>query len=275
MSDPLHERVSASLARARSGGGFGPRPGTAPEPEPTALASLALDDAAARGWLEINQSAGGGFELVAGSVVNDSATGLCALALEDGTARERALDHLVATPAAAVAADPNAPHDPNLHGWAWTTGTFGWVEPTAHALLALQALRPSADAQISDGRATLADRECQGGGWNYGSSVVLGVPLEPFAQTTAIALVALQDSDPALAQRGFTALRRVWPREQGGLSLATSLAAFRLAGLADAVDVEQALAEEFDGTGFLDDVVALAWAVLATGPQLERLRGTA
>ena len=44
----------------------------------------------------------------------------------------------------------------------------------------------------------LRDRETVGGGWNYGNRVVLGEDLEPYAQTTAAALVALQRADPAL-----------------------------------------------------------------------------
>ncbi len=273
MTSAHHRLFADSLEAARTGDGFGPRAGLDPEPEPTALASLALDDAASRGWMEENQREDGAFALVAGLVVNDIATGLCALALYDGPARQRALDHLIATPARTIAASADVPHDPSVHGWAWTIGTYGWVEPTSHALLALQTLRPEgASAQIADGRGLLADRECEGGGWNYGNPIVLGVSLEPYAQTTAIALVALQDAEPELSLRGLAALRRLWPNERGGISLALSLAAFRLAGQPDAPDVEVALAEEFQRNGFLGDLVALAWAAIATGPGLERLR---
>lgn len=275
MTNAHHRLFADGLDAARTGDGFGPRAGLDPEPEPTALASLALDDSAGRGWLERNQREDGGFTLDAGSVVNDAATGLCALALADGPARERALGYLVATPARTVAASTDVPHDPSIHGWAWTIGTYGWVEPTCHALLALQALRPVASAQIADGRALLADRECEGGGWNYGNPIVLGVPLEPYAQTTAMALVALQDAEPELSLRGLEVLRRLWPNERGGLSLAMSLAAFRLAGQPDATDVETALVQEFGRSGFLGDLVALSWAALATAPGLERLRRAA
>lgn len=276
MIDAHHRLFAERLQAARSDDGFGPRAKAAPEPEPTALASLALDDAPSRDWLERNQRDDGGFALDAGSVVNDAATGLCALALGPGTARERALDHLVATPARTIAANVDVPHDPSVHGWAWTIGTYGWVEPTSHAILALQSLRPeTASAQIADGRALLADRECDGGGWNYGNPIVLGVALEPYAQTTSIALVALQDAGSELSQRGLGALRRLWPNERGGLSLAIALAAFKLAGEPDAADVEAALVTEFGRNGFLGDVVTLAWAALATGPGLERLRRAA
>jgi hypothetical protein len=39
----------------------------------------------------------------------------------------------------------------------------------------------------------LLDRACVGGGWNAGNSVVCGVPLTPHVESTAIALLALQD----------------------------------------------------------------------------------
>ena len=39
----------------------------------------------------------------------------------------------------------------------------------------------------------LLDRACVGVGWNSGNSVVYGVPLRPHVETTAIALLALQD----------------------------------------------------------------------------------
>jgi len=150
------------------------------------------------------------------------------------------------------------------------------VEPTARAVLALQVLRPSEGRAISDGLAVLADRECAGGGWNYGNRSVLGVDLPPYAETTAIALIALQGADPDLYQRGVDALDRLWRDErQGGLSLAMSLAAFRLMrGPAhpSISPIERALDVELERTGLLDDVVALAWAAIASGPGLDRLR---
>jgi len=245
----------------------------AAEPEPTALAAIALGDEQARGWLASNQRADGGFALVTGDVVSDSATALGALALAPGEARERALDHVIANQAQRLPANPDSPHDPNLRGWGWTPDTFGWVEPTAHAVLALQVLRPSAVSPLVDGLAVLADRECVGGGWNYGNRVVLGVDLPPYAQTTAVALVALQGAEPELFARGLTALDRLWRAErQGGLSLAITLAAFHLSNRPAADEVERALDAELDRTGLLDDVVALAWTAIAAGPGLDAIR---
>jgi len=273
MSADLHRRAAARLAAARSDGGFGPRPGSPAEPEPTALAAMALDDDGARRWLTENQRADGGLALVAGAVVSDSATALGALALAPGNPGPRALDHVVTHQAQRLPANPDSPHDPSLRGWGWTPDTFGWVEPTAHAVLALRVLRPSAGPALADGLAVLADRECQGGGWNYGNRVILGVELPPYAQTTAIALIALQGAEPDLFARGLAALDHLWRAERpGGLSLAMALAAFRLAEEPAARDVERALDAELERTGLLDDVVALAWAAIAAGPGLDGIR---
>ncbi len=273
MSADLYRRASARLLATRSGAGFGSRPGLAAEPEPTALAAIALDDDDARGWLLQNQRQDGGFALVAASVVNDSSTALAALALPPGGPRESALDHVVSHQAQRLPANPDAPHDPSLRGWGWTPATFGWIEPTARAVLALLVLRPSAEAQIADGLAVLADRECAGGGWNYGNRLVLGVDLPPYAQTTAAAAMALQGVEPNLLARGLSALDGLWRTEdRGGLSLAMSLAAFRLAERAEAGEVERALSTELEQSGLLDDVVSLSWAAIASGPGLERIR---
>jgi hypothetical protein len=274
MATTTFDRAAARLHAVRYADGFGPSAGLAPEPEPTALAALALDDADARAWLEEHQRADGGFELLAGhQVTNDAATALAALALAPGGARERALDHLVTNQAQATSASPEVPHDPNTRGWGWTPDTFGWVEPTSRAVLALQLLRPSAAAEIDDGLAVLADRECPGGGWNYGNGIVYDTPLPPYAQTTASALIGLQGALPDLHERGMTTLARLWSEERaGGLSLAVSLAAFRLGGRPEAAAVEQALADELERTDLLGDVVALAWTALAAGPGLEHLR---
>jgi hypothetical protein len=146
-----------------------------------------------------------------------------------------------------------------------------WVEPTAWAVLALRRLQPSAPS-IEDGLRTLADRECDGGGWNYGNRAVYGVKLEPFVQTTAAALLALQGLSSELVERARRLLLDRWRFEAGGLSLALALAALRLTGDAPMAEIETALAESFEATAFLGNTLATAWAALATGPGLGHLR---
>ena len=270
------ERIWTSFAsrlrEARSAdGGYGPRPGQPSEPEPTALATIALDDADGRAWLSEHQAADGSVSFDAANVVNDSATAFAAIGLEAGDARERALDHLEGTLARPTRSTVAIPHDPSFHGWGWTEDTAGWVDPTSRATLALRLLRPDAPA-IADGLGLLRDRETVGGGWNYGNRVVFDDDLWPYAQTTAAALLALQGTDPALEERGIGVLRTLWRDErEGGLSLAMSTAALTLRGDPDVAEARRALLDLFERTAFMDDVVTLAWAAIATGPALARL----
>ena len=271
--DRVHDLAADRLAELRNAdGGFGMRAGQPSEPEPTALAALALDDGGARGWLEAAQRVDGSFGLDVGPYANDAATGLAALALSAGAARERALDHVERTRAARVETSPVNPIDPDAIGWPWATGTASWTEPTARALLALRIVRPASPA-IDDAIAMLRDRETVGGGWNYGNKTVLGEDLAPFVQTTAFALVALRGVDPELEGRGLRVLRRRWSAEAaGGLSVATTVAAFRVHGDERAAgEASAVLGRLVKETALLGDGVALAWSVLATGSGLAGL----
>lgn len=271
----LSRRLALSLREASAtDGGFGPRPGLPSEPEPTALAAIALADPGARAWLVANQSEDGRLGIGTGDVTSDSATALAALALGSGPACERALDHLVATPARTVPHNDVIPMDPRFRGWAWTEDTFGWVEPTARAVAALRALRPDASAAIQDGVGMLRDRECVGGGWNYGNRVAFGVDLPPYAETTAIALLALQRAAPDLEARGLARLGGLWRDErEGALSVAMSLAAFRVYRSREAGAALAALADAERKGAFDGDTVSLAWAAIAIGPGLYVLQG--
>jgi hypothetical protein len=244
----------------------------ASEPEPTALAAIALGDRKARRWLSANQRPDGSLDLQIGGVVNDSATSLAAIALPPGDARERALDHVVSSRGSHFRSDPLVPHDADTKGWAWTEGTFGWVEPTSRALLALRLLRPSATEAVADAVATLRDRETDGGGWNSGNREAFGVGLWPYGQTTAMALIALRDLDAGLERRGVTALRELWRSERDGpLTLSTATVALRVHGDPDWTVAAGALARFFRAGSFGDDVVSLAWAAIGTGPGIRSL----
>jgi len=276
MTSITSSAYAEALAGARSAdGGFGPRAGLPSEPGPTALAAIALDDDDAGSWLEAHQADNGRVEMHLGAVDNDSVPPNAALALS-GPARERALDAVVAMRAARFPSTPAIPFDEDRRGWSWTAGAFGWVEPTAYCVLALRVLRPEATGALDDGIGMLVDRECVGGGWNYGNREVLGQDLPPYAQTTAIAILALQrfESD-ALRDRGLMRLRQLWRVEtDGGLSLGLATAALRANGDPDQPMARTALADNFSRTRFLGDVTAIAWAAIATGPGLDRLTVT-
>jgi hypothetical protein len=86
--------------------------------------------------------------------------------------------------------------DPEKYGWPWTVGAASWVVPTAYSLIALKlafscCLTDSARQRLDLGTAMLLDRDCTGGGWNAGNGVAFGIPLEPHADVTSLALIAL------------------------------------------------------------------------------------
>jgi hypothetical protein len=89
--------------------------------------------------------------------------------------------------------DRGVAFDPAKFGWPWNPGTVSWVAPTALAMLAFQA-RSVTHSRVALGAAMLLDRACPSGGWNAGNSVVLGVPLDPRPDFTAMALLALRHS---------------------------------------------------------------------------------
>lgn len=114
--------------------------------------------------------------------------------------------------------------DFSMKGWPWKPETASWVEPTAHAVVALkQAAAKASHRQIAErvrlGEGMLMDIRCKDGGWNYGNRTARGEDLRSYPETTAIALVGLQgradlDGSFDLAKRmlGETAspLARAW-----------------------------------------------------------------
>jgi hypothetical protein len=247
--------------RRNSDGGFGPVDGAPSEAEATAFVALAFDDPGARDWLEASQAADGSLGLMVGSVIRD-VSALGALALGPGPARELAVDRVAAV-AGRNGPDPEVTH----FGWPWTDGAHGWSEPTAWGLLALRTLRPTATDRIADALSMFRERECVGGGWNYGSRETLGVDLRPYVQTTAVALLALGDAEPDLTQRGVSLLEQRWRSEiEGPLSVATASCALRAFGSPEAQRARDA-AMAVDPAGL--DTVTSAWLAFAldgTGP---------
>jgi hypothetical protein len=272
MPDLLAPDLVAALELFRQpDGGFGPSADAPSEAEPTALAAIALDDARARAWLEANQAGDGGFVTGPIEVRSDASTPLAAIALREGDQRDHALDYVLGHQARLLDNDNRFPHDPETRGWGWTSLTFGWVEPTSRALLALRLLRPDAAEAIADGRRVLADRECQGGGWNYGNREVLDKSYQPYLQTTAAAVMALQGTNAPELTRGIEVLHRLWADERGGLGWAMTLIALRLNG-DDAPTFAMALAALASDGVSRKDAVALAWTAIALGSGIERLR---
>ncbi len=157
-------------------------------------------------------------------------------------------------------------HD--LVGWSWVPNSFSWVEPTSYALTALKKVRSSltketVDERIQQGEAMIYDRMCQGGGWNYGNSKVLDYALWPYPDTTAVALIALQDRAGDQAnQESLQALRKT--AEEANSGLAASWAAICLGVYGqDTTDWQKRVEKRFRETGFLGETKTLALALLA------------
>ncbi len=109
---------------------------------------------------------------------------------------KQAVDWLIRTRSAPVAQDRNVAQDNSLIGWPWVRGTFGWVEPTAWALIALNLRGLAEHPRAVEGRKLLLDRQIPAGGWNYGNREVRGRELLAFVDATALALIALRGRAP-------------------------------------------------------------------------------
>ena len=268
----LHAKLVRALETLRrSDGGFPASTVGLSEVEPTAVAALALGgDDAARGWLVGRQGPGGGFVGADGRVEGPTTAALASLALERPAAR-RALRFAVAQRGLPL---PGA-NDPRPRGWGWTADTRSFVEPTARVLIAAKRLTPGDRRLAAEGTGLLEEWQCSDGGWNHGVSSVLDAELPGYAQTTAIALVALQGENAPFVRRGLSFLRRSWPREPGAMTTAQAMIAFRLHAVAGELESGFAsLGPMMRRPSFLERPVAVAWAALATGPDelLDSLR---
>jgi hypothetical protein len=289
---PLLGRV---VSLQNEDGGFGARDGLPSATEPTALALLALasqphDESGpqagrAREWLVATQASDGGWPVVPSVSEPSWTTALAVLALaRDGYARDRALagarwllgvegrrlgrpqtftDWLLGRESAVVV-------DDTLTGWPWVHDTFSWIEPTAYAVLALDALRAALPPEplarrLDVARRMMADRACTEGGWNYGNSRVLGEELWPYPDTTALALLALRNAGAPEAQaKHLDVLERMLAENGSGLATALGVLALDAYGR-DVGALRARLGERFVRTDFLGETRALAWASLALG----------
>jgi len=199
------------LARlANPDGGWGYRAGTATHPEPTCLALLALSTdhegfrtALANGMvaLQRHRAPDGAYRLADG---RPEALWPTALALYTflalGTkpdALRSTVERLLSVQSRTLEKGPETADmendiDLSLVGWPWAAANFGWVEPTAWAVLALRAAGLDAHPRTAQGLKLLLDRAFDSGGANYGNRVVLGTATEPIPGPSALMLLAVQ-----------------------------------------------------------------------------------
>jgi hypothetical protein len=197
---PLVKRLTSL---ALPGGGIPYYKGGGPSAEPSLLALLALSVSGAPPeqtkrlltWVTKLQNSDGSIAI--NPAHRDQGLWLTALSavvfhhfgLKD--ARDRALGFVVSLKSVTIPNDPRLRQNNLLTGWPWVPGTFGWVEPTAWALVALNVSGLGGHPRAVEGRAFLLDREIPSGGWNYGNPGLNDRELLPFWDTTGLALIAL------------------------------------------------------------------------------------
>jgi hypothetical protein len=289
----LDEAIAVLGHGQNADGGWGAFPNRPSNTEATALAVLALATATAgaltatvqRGvqWLATRQNRDGSWPLGSGFTEGSWATPLAVLCLTVvGLDRGRALDGarwLLAARGRSLGWVASVVHrvapsklptrlDPDLVGWPWSRDAFSWVEPTAWALLALKKLGGQPDPargreRITQGEQLLYDRMCEAGGWNYGNSSVLGVDVPPYADTTALALIALQEHRTRPAnERSLGTLLTMLATVDSGLTLALSVLCLSIYGR-DVRLLRERLQRAYTRTEFLRETRALALGVLA------------
>jgi hypothetical protein len=259
----MTEALLAELRDRRNpDGGWPAREDLPSNAECTALARMAFaaagaegaaEVAAATGWLLRHQATDGSWSFQPDVPLGTWPTSLAALALgpraEHRDAVRAAVRHIVDQEARKLPWLTNVLYrfarermsvelNPSLNGWPWAEGAFSWVEPTAYAVIALKRYGHlagrRATGRLEEGERMILDRTCAGGGWNHGNYRVLGEDLEPYPDTTAIALLALQGAGrlPEV-EGGLRVLDRLLDRHASGGTLALARLAQRAWSAAD------------------------------------------
>lgn len=292
----MMEQATSLLLKAQNAdGGWGASEGRQSNTEATSLAVLALEsigksfaiEYVRRGvaWLAGMQRRDGSWPLAAGLTEPSWSTAYAVFTLSNFATYRRAArrggEWLLAHEGSALPflasllirfslIKKASELDHNLVGWPWTAGTFSWVEPTSYALMALKKLKfdlagKRLEERIRQGEVMIYDRMCEGGGWNYGNSKVMGETLWPYPDITALALIALQDRPEDEANRmSLRALEKMLKEVNSGLALAWSIICFSLYGR-ETGPWRRLLVKNFDETKFLGETKSLALSVLALG----------
>jgi len=286
------EALSLLLKNQNADGGWGAVAGKKSNTEVTALGLMALKSAGrdeaeparkAEKWLIERQSADGSWPLNDDMKAPSWSTALAMIALGDSRdVRER----LVKAGNWALQQEGSKPGilaqlilafsfkrkpvelNEDLIGWSWTPVSFSWVEPTSYFLIALKKLKGQLpgkvmDERIQQGEMMIYDRMCENGGWNYGNAAVYGDRLWPYPDTTAIALIALQDHPERKEnQLSLSTLEQTSKTTDSGLALAWGLLVSSLYKR-DGSMLKARLAERFGQRQFLGEHKPIALSILA------------
>ena len=211
----LDVRLDALRRAQNPDGGWGYFPGKSSWLEPTAYAALALhgEPAGDRAWALLSswQSSDGSWRPCSSVNVASWGTSLCvtiAIARKQwGAPLQKGVEWLLGSSGvesrmvnriAARIGLLKSERDIGLKAWPWKPETSGWVEPTVHSLVALKQASPRMSSselreRVRMGEEQLINVRSRDGGWNYGSPAALGVDLPSYPETTALALVGLQE----------------------------------------------------------------------------------
>ena len=164
--------------------------------------------------------------------------------------------------------------DKNLRGWNWNSGTATWIEPTTYALIFLKRFvrmggwahenrAHNLNKITREADELIYARTCKGGGWNYGNSRVLGEELRPYPLTTALALIALQDSPNRVENRdSLEYLKKSIDDEKSALALSFATISLQIYGV-ETSRIIQEIADLYKETQFFSNVRTTALALLA------------
>jgi hypothetical protein len=221
--------TAALIAGQNADGGWGASAGGRSWTEPTAWALVALQgrapEAVGRGvsWLRKAQLADGSWPASPGAGGGTWVGAVAALLPAEvlgAEAHARALER-VAAGASGVPGrvervrqwmlGVKPAEGPPTQAWPWVPGTAPWLTPTVFSLLALgkdAGARGRYATLLENGRNYLFERQCADGGWNHGSSRVLGYDGASYPETTGLALLALRGVKGAAMQKGLAAAER-------------------------------------------------------------------
>ena len=235
----LIERLASNVTPS---GAWSYHPGTAAYSEPTALVCLALTtrgvDATlltkGLSWLAAIQRVDGAVPICASMPSPCWPTPVALLAwlgapesceTSSETASAQSARWLMKTEGRPISQNSRFfGHDTTLIGWPWIEGTHSWIEPTALAVLALDAAGQANHHRVREGLRVIENRALAAGGWNYGNTRVLVSTLRPFCSTTGLALMALAGRRPsANIDRAIAFLKSELPKVRSPISLSWGL----------------------------------------------------
>src|SRR2546425_5920474 len=236
MKDLLASRLDFLRTAQNPDGGWGFFPGKQSWLEPTAYALMALHGDGAsgqnfeRGWklMRFWQLPDGSWQPCAAVLESHWTTALCVTlhclrGANDEPCR-RGVNWLLETSGTENELKFRLVHkllpsvvelDPSFKAWPWRPGNSSWIEPTAHALVALKkASRAQAPSllrdRITSGEKMILERRCRDGGWNYGNRKILGTELPSYPETTALALLGLAGNRALDLAAPLAVARRYW-----------------------------------------------------------------